>query len=479
MTGLENIQRFFRLVTTSSIEPRQHFQRLKVMERNIGVPVKIVVLSLTAVFLFGTDWHKREIISKEIAVETVRAFFLGYVMINVGAVAFFLSINRWPLRVVHWVTLLMNFLDAMVIGTLVVITTGINSMVYWMFPVLIVRNAISVPVPVTQILLNLMTSAVYAAAIFGWRMYIADKTAGSPGEWEILIPQAVEQRAPDGPPEDLMDSERYESALFALRLWFLVLWTALCYGVQVLFDKDRETRREAREYTVRKEQLRSTGRLAAEIAHRLKNPLAIINNAAFVMGRQLKGKSESVERQLDMIRDEVGRSDLILTELMDYARLSDGKVERLIFHEELDNALREAFPPQAKFDIKIKQSVPEDLPVLMMQRAHLREILLNILVNAREASREGGEVRILCQQNENYSIEVTVSDDGDGVAPDQVEKIFESFYSTKERGTGLGLAIVKQNTELYGGEVCVKSELGKGATFVISLPSRALLQDNL
>ena len=87
-------------------------------------------------------------------------------------------------------------------------------------------------------------------------------------------------------------------------------------------------------------------------------------------------------------------------------------------------------------------------------------------------------MRIRCIQAENYSIVFTVSDDGDGVAPDQVEQIFESFYSTKPRGTGLGLAIVKQNTELYGGEVRVESVLGKGATFVINLPSRALLQDD-
>ena len=89
---------------------------------------------------------------------------------------FFLMFNNWKLRVVHWVTLVMNFVDALVVSALVVITGGLDSMVYWVFLVLIVRNAISVPVPVTQISMNLLTTAGYAVAIFiwkGWRKEIS------------------------------------------------------------------------------------------------------------------------------------------------------------------------------------------------------------------------------------------------------------------------------------------------------------------
>jgi signal transduction histidine kinase len=244
--------------------------------------------------------------------------------------------------------------------------------------------------------------------------------------------------------------------------------------VQVLFDRDREAQREAREYALRREQLRSTGRLAAEIAHRLKNPLSIINNSAYTLDRRLNESDDLVKKQVEMIRDEVARSDVILTELMGYAQLSEGRVEKLEFRGELEQAMEEVFPDEARFEVKARVKIEGDLPALMMQRGHLREILLNLLVNAREASKNGSMVRVSARTTEDFSIEFSVKDEGDGIAPDHMERVFEAYFSTKERGTGLGLAIVKQNIELYGGTIDLESKLGNGTEFVITLPTRAL-----
>ena len=273
-----------------------------------------------------------------------------------------------------------------------------------------------------------------------------------------------------------MEEERLAGSLFTIRVWFLLLWTALCYGVQVLFDRDREAQREAREYALRREQLRSTGRLAAEIAHRLKNPLSIINNSAYTLARHLQERDESVTKQVNMIRDEVARSDVILTELMGYAQLSEGKVERLNFRDELKQSMVEVFPDHAKFGVKARVKIDGDLPALMMQRGHLREILLNLLVNAREACNNGQLVRINARTTRDFSIKFSVKDEGKGIARDHLERVFEAYFSTKKKGTGLGLAIVKQNVELYGGMIEVESKLEKGTEFVITLPSRALQQ---
>ncbi|MCH2602433.1 MAG: ATP-binding protein, partial [Pedosphaera sp.] len=410
----------------------------------------------------------------EIALEPVQQFFLGYVVVNMGAMVFFLMFNSWKLRVVHWVTLVMNLVDAMVVSALVVITGGLDSMVYWVFLVLIVRNAISVPIPVTQISVNLLTTAGYAAAIFIWKGWIA-----------IDPMEALDELAPRvGPatPEEIQavnqPAEQYEGSLFTIRVFFLVLMTAVCYGVQVLFDRDRQAQSEAREYSLRREQLRSTGRLAAEIAHRLKNPLAIINNAAFSLGRHMEEGNTVATRQLNMIRGEVERSDMILTELMGYARLSEGRVEKIDMKEELQGAIEEAFPPNHAFHIQLKKDLHEGLPPLMMQRAHLREIMVNLLVNAREAAGENGIVQVSCRPSPQYAIELRVKDSGEGIPPDQREQIFEAYFTTKKKGTGLGLAIVKQNTELYGGEIVVESELGVGTEFILTFPTRVLLQEN-
>src|SRR5207237_3853651 len=130
---------------------------------------------------------------------------------------------------------------------------------------------------------------------------------------------------------------------YILRVTVLVLMTFCCYGLQVLFDKQRRVNEEAVEFAQRQQQLQSAGRLAAEIAHQLKNPLSIINNAAFTLQRTLK-EGKTITQQIQIIREEVERGDRILTELMGYARLSEGKVEKLEITEELDRAIAQVFP---------------------------------------------------------------------------------------------------------------------------------------
>ena len=229
MFAFENIKRFFRLVSTSSIDSSEQYHRLKLMERDIGVPVKVAVLGLLAYFLFfseyaeGKDYILRARV--EIALEPVQQFFLGYVVVNMGAIMFFLMFNNWKLRVVHWVTLVMNFVDALVVSALVVITGGLDSMVYWVFLVLIVRNAISVPVPVTQISMNLLTTAGYAVAIFIWKGWIAIDPMDALSELAPAVgPASLEEIQAVNQPV-----EQYEESLFTIRVFFLVLMTAVCY----------------------------------------------------------------------------------------------------------------------------------------------------------------------------------------------------------------------------------------------------------
>ncbi|MDP7050419.1 MAG: ATP-binding protein [Verrucomicrobiota bacterium] len=518
MNYLLPIKRLFKLITTSSIDHEQHSQRLKLMERDIGVPVKLAVLLITAFFLLRWKelWPSHAEV-EEAFHNPVKMLFIGYAIVNVGAILFFILFNKWQLRVVHWFTVLMNVVDAAVISGLVVITGGIDSAVYWVFLVLVVRNAISIPIAVTQVMVNLMTVGCYVVSILIWFDYVLpnqQNAANIPEEvwrrtytpsgqfpsnkfnWErpLAVPGASTNteavlsgtnKAPSSVVgmdasdryELQMEEERLAGSLFTIRVWFLLLWTALCYGVQVLFDRDREAQREAREYALRREQLRSTGRLAAEIAHRLKNPLSIINNSAYTLDRNLQERDDdSLTKQVSMIRDEVARSDLILTELMGYAKLSEGRVEKLNFREELKQAMVEVFPDHAEFEVKARTKIVGDLPALMMQRGHLREILLNLLVNAREASGKDAQVVVNAHTTADFSIELRIKDEGDGILADHMERIYEAYFSTKEKGTGLGLAIVKQNVELYGGAIEVESELGQGAEFIVTLPTRALQQ---
>ena len=176
-----------------------------------------------------------------------------------------------------------------------------------------------------------------------------------------------------------------------------------------------------------------------------------------------------------MIRDEVDRSDRILTELMGYAQLAEGRVERLDLAQMLDDALTQVLPPAAKFEVTVHRHLATGLPPLLMQRAHLETILVNLLLNAREAMNGRGTLRINITQADDGSVIIRIADTGPGIPERQRRQIFEPYFTTKEKGTGLGLSIVKHNVELYGGVIELESTLGKGTTFILKFPVKVLL----
>jgi signal transduction histidine kinase len=249
-----------------------------------------------------------------------------------------------------------------------------------------------------------------------------------------------------------------------------------CYAVQVLLVRQKRIEEEAREFAFREGQLRSAGRLAAEFAHQIKNPLAIINNAIFSLHRALKQGRNDVSEQIRIIQEEVEHSDKIITQVMGYAQLSEGRVERLDVIEELDKAIASVFPPAAGYPVEVKKEYSGVFVPLLMQRRHLSESFINVLQNAREAVKgPEGRVRIQARSLEDHSVEVIIEDSGPGIPRDRLERVFEAYYTTKEKGTGLGLATVKNNVELYGGRVRAESELGKGARFILSFPAKTLV----
>jgi signal transduction histidine kinase len=285
---------------------------------------------------------------------------------------------------------------------------------------------------------------------------LLDETARKALEWS---------EPPENPTETIL-----------LRLALLVLMAISCYVVQVLLVRQQRIEEEAREFAFREGQLRSAGRLAAEFAHQIKNPLAIINNAIFSLQRALKQGRNDVAEQIRIIQEEVQRSDRIITQVMGYAQLSEGRVERLDVIEELNHAIDRVFPPAAGYPVEVKKDFPGAFPPLLMQRRHLSESFINVLQNAREAVKStGGKVQIRARSLEDRSVEVVIEDNGTGIPPDRLEQVFEAYYTTKEKGTGLGLATVKNNVELYGGRVRVESELGKGARFILSFPAKTLV----
>jgi signal transduction histidine kinase len=312
------------------------------------------------------------------------------------------------------------------------------------------------------------------AASSGLTKRLPSALAGTRSRPVSLAANSVEDRTEESRWTAIVLEGQAEPLL--VRLALLVLMATCSYGVQVLLERQRKAEEEAREAALRDGQLHAAGRLAAEFAHQIKNPLAVINNAAYSIQRALKQQRPVSPDQIQIIQEEVQRSDRIITDIMGYAQLSEGRVEKLSVTEELNSAIDRVFPKAAGYPVVVHREYGTDFPPLLMLRRHVSETFVNLLQNAREAlDGRSGNVFVRAQCRSNYSIEVTVGDDGPGIPPDKRGQIFEAYYTTKEKGTGLGLATVKHNVELYGGTVRVESELGKGARFILLFPAKTLM----
>jgi len=454
----------------SSADPAQQAERIRLIERDLGLVIKGVVLAILFWFLYWSSWVADPPANPHVAIDKVtwmfaqraiQYLFLLYLALNFG-VAFILLGNRqvaFPL--VQWTVFTMALVDGLFLGALIAVTGGLESAMYWLYPVLIVRNCLSVNATLPQVLLNLLMVFSYAGGV------MLDVTIAAmdaiPLQDEEAIPVAAAGAAPPLGPG------------FIWRLVLLLAIAAWSWGLQFLFERQRRREEEHHELALRRQQLEAAGRLAAEIAHQLKNPLAIINNASYTLQRTVK-EGKTITQQIRIIREEVEKSDRLITELMGYAQLAEGRVERLDVKEEIEAAVLQVFPPAVKYEIEIHRDYAVGLPSLLVQRNHLSEIFVNVLQNAREALQGRGNIWIHTAIDPTYAVIITIEDDGPGIDPAHGERIFEAYYTTREKGTGLGLAIVKHNVELYGGRVRVESELGRGASFILQFPARTLMK---
>jgi signal transduction histidine kinase len=530
--------RWSRLFAAPRPASAQQAQRTLTLQRDVVLPAKFVVIGVAFYYLYLSPWMDEAATTYGMALGMVQNFFGFYIILNVAAAAALFVVRRFPEGFVQWMVFAIGLVDGVFLGGLTVLTGGFDSILYWVFPGVMVINAISIPLATPQIVLNLALSAFFLGAgileneIHGetplQSTYRLTRTkALSEEEIRDLLPFAIQLRQQADPASRflwrrLSESTRQNLQAFTgtninnaelqmalarelgwptrtipnygvaplpapdvaetptepnvLRVVVLWLFTFCCYGVQVLFARQQLAEEEQKEFITRTEQLRAAGRLAAEFAHQIKNPLAIINNAAFSLQRALRAGKPDLPKQFAIIQEEIAHADQIITEVMGYAQLNEGRVEKLDVIEELNRALEQIFPQAIPCGIRIHRRFSENFPPLLMQRRHLSETFVNLLKNAREALPDKGNVYITAGCRRDDSVEITIRDDGPGVAPDKLERIFEAYYSTKERGTGLGLAIVKHNVELYGGTVRVESELGKGAKFIVVFPAKVLIQ---
>ena len=231
---------------------------------------------------------------------------------------------------------------------------------------------------------------------------------------------------------------------------------------QVLEENLRTIRSQQHEL-IRQEKLASVGQLLAALAHDLRNPLGVIRSSAQVVK---DGPQEEAIRQ-EMARyiiDEVDKLSQRLHDFLRYARQKPPDFKIGSAEVVVRAALWQWEAQGAHERIRVEQRFGNNLPSIHVDPEQVKEALMNLLINAREAMPEGGELIMTTRLGDQGDVEIEVADSGNGIAPDHLSRIFEPFFTTKEYGTGLGLTNVKRLVEDNDGILTVTSSLGKGTS---------------
>jgi signal transduction histidine kinase len=244
--------------------------------------------------------------------------------------------------------------------------------------------------------------------------------------------------------------------------------------------------KDAQDDSLRKGKLAQLGQLTATVAHELRNPLGAVRTSTFLLERKLKGKGLGVEQQLDRINNGVTRCDGIISQLLDFARSRSLQAETVSLDDWLSRLVEdEAQRLPAAIVVECRLGLA-DLQV-SIDPGLMSRVLINLISNASEAMVGKGDdpakfsvsqPRIEIETRlAQRGIEIIVADNGPGIAVENLQKIFEPLFTTKNFGTGLGLPAVEKILEQHGGGLEVRTALGQGAVFTAWWPHQAKLKE--
>jgi signal transduction histidine kinase len=238
-----------------------------------------------------------------------------------------------------------------------------------------------------------------------------------------------------------------------------------------LLQSQTETIAATRARLAQSEKLAALGQLAAQIAHEVRNPLAVIRSAAQDLG-EAAGDDESARRASRFVTAEIDRLNSVITSLLAFARPLQLAPRAVPVPELLDRALLLAREDLSAKHVRLQRDEPSALPPVSADADLISQVLVGLLANAAEAVSAGGEVSVQARALDG-AVEIAVADSGPGIAPELRQRIFEPFFTTRARGTGLGLAIARQIVEAHAGRIEVGERAGGGACFTVRLPIAA------
>lgn len=239
---------------------------------------------------------------------------------------------------------------------------------------------------------------------------------------------------------------------------------------------------ESQEQLIQAEKLSSLGQMAASIAHEINNPLAGVLVYAQLLAKKLS--KDTLAKQVGLeylgkIASEVDRSSRIIRNLLDFARPSEPTLGDVDINKVIEDALTLVDHRAELGHVGLIKELHPNLPTVYADYDQLRQVLVNLTLNAIQAAPSGGWVTVHTQPAENGALKVRVKDTGCGISKENMKRLFTPFFTTKEKGqgVGLGLAVARSLIDKHCGTIDVESEEGKGTTFTIVLPARACLTE--
>jgi two-component system NtrC family sensor kinase len=212
----------------------------------------------------------------------------------------------------------------------------------------------------------------------------------------------------------------------------------------------------------------SLGVLSSGVAHEINNPLGVILGYASYM----EGKMDPEEpyyKFIHEIKRESKRCKKIVQDLLSYARTPKPSLIETDINDLLQQIVDFAANHTDMHHVQVRKEFAADLPPIWVDADQLRQVAINLILNAGAATSEGGELTVRTVRNEPW-LDIVFADNGAGIAEENQEKIFEPFFTTRARGTGLGLAITKQIIEQHRGKIVLESAVGQGTTITVRLP---------
>jgi signal transduction histidine kinase len=224
------------------------------------------------------------------------------------------------------------------------------------------------------------------------------------------------------------------------------------------------------------------GELAAALAHEIKQPIAASITSANACVRWLERNPPDLARAraaAARIEQDGNRAAEVINRLRSFYKKGSPPKREVVDIKEIIREMSDLFRTEAiRYSVKIRSELQEDTPNVLADRVQLQQVFMNLMLNAIEAMRDGGgELRIASRTAPENQLTISISDTGVGFPTESAEQIFDAFHTTKPQGTGMGLAITRSIVEAHGGRVWASPNLGPGATFCFSLPTKAEARD--